>query len=146
MRKFLVLVILIMTGTVWANINTDLSPKEAISYIEGELFKKGLKDLKVTCGGVIDSKEHNIFIELGAKGRSIQEGYDIIYESALIIGKLDMETKEPHFRINTLSFMKNGKLACWIHADYCQRAIWDHRIKSSSEREAYILSNMHYER
>ena len=133
--------------------STELSPEEAVSYIETELSKKGLKNLKVTYKDIINSTKHNIFIEFGAEKRTTQEVVDIWYESALIIGGLQPimnigrgKEKIPTFKVNVLGFVKKGKLACWIHADYCARAIWDDSIHSSKEREQYILSYLHHER
>ena len=124
----------------------ELSPEEAVTWIQKELTKKGLKELKITYGGVLNSTEHNIFIEFGARGRSIEEGVDIVYEAALIIGRLHMTSKEPTFRINTLRFMKNGKLVSWIHSRYCAQAVYDPMIQSSFEREQFILSKLQHER
>jgi len=134
-------------------LSAELSPEKAVSYIQAELSKKGFKDLKVKWQDIIDdSTTHNIFIEFGVKERPVQEGLDILYESALIIGNLQSITqlrdpgKNPTFKVNTLRFTKMGKLACWIFASYCAKAIWDDMIQGSAEREQYILSQMVYER
>jgi hypothetical protein len=135
-------------------LTTKLSPEEAVSYIKAELSKKGLKNLTVKYGKIIDNNtQHNIFIELGARERTIQEVTDIWYESALIIGGLQpiMRSvrgmkKNPEFNIQTLRFTKKGKLACWIHSTYCAQAIWDDEIESSLEREQFILAHLKHER
>jgi len=162
MKKFLILIILIMTGIVWASSGTELSPKEAVSFIDTALSKKGFKNLGVTYGKIIKSTKHNIFIEFGAKGRSVKETVDIVYESALIVGSLQIKKRHlrggplnlflqnnPNgllFKVNTLRFTKNGKLVSWIHSNYCQKAIWDDMIQSSLEREQFILSHLQHER
>jgi len=149
MKKFLILTILVMTSIVivWANSITELSPIEAVSHIENALFKKGLKNLTVNYGDVIDSDKHNIFIEFGAQERSLKEGVYIIYEAALIIGNLQPIMRQSlQFRVNTLRFTKNGKLVSWINADYCAQAIWDDMIEGSFEREQFILSHLIHER
>jgi len=152
-KRFLALIILSLVCIGWASQSAELAPKDAVTWIKNELVKKGFKDLRITCEGVLNSAEHNIFVEFGERGRSVEEGGDIIYEAALIIGRLQailrhvrgME-KYPTFSVNTLRFLKNGKLVSWIHSRYCAQAIYDVMIQSSFEREQFILSKLQHER
>ncbi len=67
-------------------LSTELSPDEAVEYIKAELAKKGLKNLTVKYGNIVnDDTQHNIFIEFGSNERTIQDVTDIWYESALIV-------------------------------------------------------------
>lgn len=99
-------------------LSAELSPGGAIFHIQAELTKKGFKDLNVKWQGIINNeKEHNIIIKFGKRERPTQEGLDILYESALIIGNLQSITQlrspgKPTFKVNVLKFTKMGKLTC----------------------------------
>ena len=128
----------------------DLLPDEARSFIESELSKKGLRDLKVTCvQSKVRLEYHNVFIELGVEEKTTEDVIDIWYQSALIIAALQPVSRyipsleiHPVFNVDTLRFMRMGKLTCWIHADDCVKAISDGVFTTRKEREAFILSRL----
>ena len=154
MKKFIMGICFIVLIISPGFLNAQMNPERAVRYIQNELEKKGLRDLKVKYQRIlIDFTQYNIYIEFGEKERPIQEGADILYESALIVGNLQpivIRTKGMDkslvFKVGILKFTKMGKIVCWILGRYCAKAIWDDMIQGSVEREQYILSQMVYER
>ena len=143
----------LITINLYPVSQVDLSPNEASSFIESELSKKGLRDLKVSC---IQSKplpDHpHVLIELGVEERTAEEVDDICCEAALIIAALQPISRyipsleiHPVFKVDTLRFMRMGKLMCWISADDCVKAI-SPGIFTRKEREAFILSRLQHEK
>jgi len=132
---------------------TDLSPKDAVSFIEIELSKKGLSDLNVTYAQSEQWPEyHNIFIEVGDRERTPEEIVDVWYKSALIIAALQPLSRYipgleiyPVFEIIELGFMKKGKVTCRIYASDCVEAISDGIFKTRLEREKFLLSCLRHE-
>ncbi|MGB6867154.1 MAG: hypothetical protein WBE11_15820 [Candidatus Aminicenantaceae bacterium] len=130
----------------------DLLPDEASSFIESELSKKGLRDLKVICVQSKPLPDHpHVLIELGVEERTAEEVDDIYCEAALIIAALQPISRyipsleiHPVFKVDTLRFMRMGKLTCWISADDCIKAISD--VRTKLEREAFILSRLQHEK
>jgi hypothetical protein len=131
-----------------------LSPKKASSFIRAELFKKGFEGLKVICVQSPNWPEcHNVLIEFKAEERTTEEVDDICCEAALIIAAFHPKARyirgleyHPTFKVNTLRFTKMGKLACWIHADDCVKAILDGIFRTQLERKAFIFSCLRYEK
>lgn len=143
MRKSIFCFAILLTSFVF--LSAELSPKEAVTYIEDMLLKKGFKGLEVGYRDIKDSEQHDIYIEFGTKSRSIRETDNIIYESALIIGKLNWGDSKPNFKINMLRFTRNWKLVSRIHSRYCSKIFWDESM-TTHEKEQFILSKLQHER